>query len=64
MGLRSVSLPELLRRNAAIFGERTAFVCQGTRVSHRDHLRRVERLAAVSRQFTRSRMAPSQAAAP
>lgn len=46
MSLRDVSLPELLRRNAAIFGERAAFLCQGTRVTHRDHLRRVERLAA------------------
>ncbi|HXZ00717.1 MAG TPA: AMP-binding protein [Stellaceae bacterium] len=46
MGLRSVSLPDILRRNAAVFGERTAFFCQGSRVSHRDHLRRVERLAA------------------
>jgi len=46
MSLRSVSFPDILRRNAVAFGERTAFLCQGTRVSHRDHLRRVERLAA------------------
>lgn len=46
MGLRSLSLPDIMRRNALAFGERTAFFCQGTRVSHREHLRRVERLAA------------------
>ncbi|MGO8920324.1 MAG: AMP-binding protein [Stellaceae bacterium] len=46
MRLRNVSLLDIIRRNAVVFGERTAFLCQGRRVSHRDHLRRVERLAA------------------
>jgi acyl-CoA synthetase (AMP-forming)/AMP-acid ligase II len=46
MGLRNVSHPDILRRNAAALGERTAFLFEGRRVSHRDHLRRVERLAA------------------
>ena len=46
MGLRNISHPDILRRNAASLGERTAFLFEGRRVSHRDHLRRVERLAA------------------
>ncbi|HUH83710.1 MAG TPA: AMP-binding protein [Stellaceae bacterium] len=46
MGLRNVSHPDILRRNAAVLGERTAFLFEGRRISHREHLRRVERLAA------------------
>lgn len=46
MGLRSVAIPDIIRRNARLFPERTAFVFGDRRVTHRDHLRRVERLAA------------------
>ena len=46
MSLRSISIPDILRRNAAAFGDRTAFVSAATRVTHREHLGRVERLAA------------------
>jgi acyl-CoA synthetase (AMP-forming)/AMP-acid ligase II len=46
MSLRSISIPDILRRNAAAFGDRAAFICAGTRVTHNEHLGRVERLAA------------------
>jgi acyl-CoA synthetase (AMP-forming)/AMP-acid ligase II len=46
MGLRSIAIPDIIRRNAQLFPARTAFVLGGERVSHREHLDRVERLAA------------------
>jgi long-chain acyl-CoA synthetase len=47
MGLRSSGLVDVIRRNAAIFPERTAFVFSDHPVSHADYSRRVERLAAA-----------------
>ncbi len=46
MGLSDFTLYDVYRRNADLFGDRTAFVFEGERVSHRDYLARVERLAA------------------
>jgi acyl-CoA synthetase (AMP-forming)/AMP-acid ligase II len=46
MGLRDIGIADIIRRNAQQFGERPAIVFEGRRVSHRDHLQRVERLAA------------------
>jgi len=46
MGLRTIGIPDVLRRNAKLFAERPAFLCGDERVSHGDYLRRVERLAA------------------
>ncbi len=47
MGLRTLTLIDVVKRNAALFGERTAFVFDADRISHADYLRRVERLAAA-----------------
>jgi len=46
MGLRDFTLFDVIARNARLFGDRTAFVCDGRRISHGEHLERVERLAA------------------
>ncbi len=46
MSLRSIALPDILRRNAQLFGERPAFLCGEERLTHRQYLARVERLAA------------------
>jgi acyl-CoA synthetase (AMP-forming)/AMP-acid ligase II len=44
--LRDFSFLDVYRRNAQLFPNRTAFVFEGDRVTHRDYLARVERLAA------------------
>ncbi len=46
MALRRVTLADIFRRNAQLFPDRTAVVCGFERISHRDYLKRVERLAA------------------
>ena len=46
MGLRHVTLGDIFRRNAQLFPDRTAVVCGRERISHRDYLRRAERLAS------------------
>jgi acyl-CoA synthetase (AMP-forming)/AMP-acid ligase II len=46
MGLRHLTLGDILRRNAQLFPDRTAIVCGLERVSHRDYLDRADRLAA------------------
>jgi len=46
MGLHDFTLADVYRRNATLFPDRTAFVVEGARVSHRDYLARIERLAA------------------
>ena len=46
MGLRHVTLGDIFRRNAQLFPDRTAIVCGFERISHRDYLKRAERLAA------------------
>jgi acyl-CoA synthetase (AMP-forming)/AMP-acid ligase II len=46
MELRDIGIADIIRRNAQQFAERTAFVVEGRRVSHRDYLQRTERLAA------------------
>ena len=47
MGLRSFTLVDVIRHNAAIFPNRTAFVFGDQRISHADYLIRVGRLAAA-----------------
>jgi long-chain acyl-CoA synthetase len=47
MGLRSVTLIDVVRRNAALHGDRTAFVFGARRVTHADYAMDVERLAAA-----------------
>lgn len=47
MGLRSLTLIDVIRRNAMLYGDRTAFVFGAERVSHADYLARIERLAAA-----------------
>jgi acyl-CoA synthetase (AMP-forming)/AMP-acid ligase II len=46
MGLRDIGIADIIRRNAQQFAERPAIIVEGRGVSHRDHLQRVERLAA------------------
>jgi long-chain acyl-CoA synthetase len=46
MALRDFTLEDVYRRNAQLFPDRTAFVFEGQRVTHRDYLGRIERLAA------------------
>ena len=46
MGLRHTTLGDIFRRNAQLFPDRTVIVCGLERVSHRDYLKRAERLAA------------------
>ncbi|UYO55069.1 AMP-binding protein [Rhodopseudomonas palustris] len=46
MALHDFTLADVYRRNAALFPERTAFVVDGVRLSHRDYLARAERLAS------------------
>jgi acyl-CoA synthetase (AMP-forming)/AMP-acid ligase II len=46
MGLRQVTLGDIFRRNAQLFPDRTNIVYGFERISHRDYLKRAERLAA------------------
>src|SRR5438270_13419535 len=46
MALRSISIADVIRRNARFFPDRTAAIFADQRISHRDYLVRVERLAA------------------
>ena len=46
MTLRSFTLGDVYRRNAALFPDRTAFIFEGQRVTHSDYLRRITGLAA------------------
>jgi long-chain acyl-CoA synthetase len=46
MGLRDYTLFDIICRNARLHPQRTAIVFEGRRVSHRDYLARVERLAS------------------
>jgi acyl-CoA synthetase (AMP-forming)/AMP-acid ligase II len=46
MSLRSFTLDDLVRRNAALHGARAAFVMDGRTVTHAEHASRVARLAA------------------
>jgi len=46
MGLHHVTLADIFRRNAQLFPDRTVIVCGSKRISHRDYLKRAERLAA------------------
>jgi acyl-CoA synthetase (AMP-forming)/AMP-acid ligase II len=46
MGLRHTTLGDIFRRNAQLFPDRTVIVCGLELVSHRDYLKRAERLAA------------------
>jgi len=47
MGLRTTSLVDVIRRNATVCPERTAFVFGDRRISHAEYARRVEGLAAA-----------------
>jgi acyl-CoA synthetase (AMP-forming)/AMP-acid ligase II len=46
MALRDFTLEDVYRSNARLFPDRTAFVFEGQRVTHRDYLARIERLAS------------------
>lgn len=46
MALKNFRFADVYRRNAEFFGDRIAFVFEGERVTHREYLERVERLAA------------------
>ncbi|MGH6753009.1 MAG: AMP-binding protein, partial [Bradyrhizobium sp.] len=46
MALKDFTLADVYRRNAQLFPDRTAFVFEGKRITHRDYLGRIERLAA------------------
>ena len=46
MTLKDFRLADVYRRNAQLFPDRTAFVFEGKRITHRDYLGRIERLAA------------------
>jgi acyl-CoA synthetase (AMP-forming)/AMP-acid ligase II len=46
MALRSISIADIIRRNARLFPDRIALVCAEARITHREYLARVERLAA------------------
>jgi acyl-CoA synthetase (AMP-forming)/AMP-acid ligase II len=45
MGLRDLTIADVIRRNARLFGDRVAFIFPDRRISHREYLARVERLA-------------------
>jgi long-chain acyl-CoA synthetase len=44
--MRHVTLGDIFRRNAQLFPDRTVIVCGFERISHREYLKRTERLAA------------------
>lgn len=46
MPFKEFAFIDVYRRNAAFFPDRTAFVFEGQRITHREYLERVERLAA------------------
>ena len=46
MPLKDFTFLDVYRRNAEFFPDRTAFVFEGQRITHREYLKRVERLAA------------------
>src|ERR1700684_3707095 len=46
MALGGFTFSDVYHRNAEFFPDRTAFVFEGQRVSHRDYLCRIQRLAA------------------
>lgn len=46
MTLKDFTLADVYRRNAQLFPDRTCFVFEGKRITHRDYLGRIERLAA------------------
>ncbi|ABE41093.1 AMP-dependent synthetase and ligase [Rhodopseudomonas palustris BisB5] len=46
MALHDFTLGDVYRRNAALVPDRTAFVFDGLRVTHREYLSRIEKLAA------------------
>ena len=46
MGLRDFTLFDVIERNAQLYADRPAFVCEGQRISHAAYLSRVVRLAA------------------
>ena len=46
VALRTVTIADIIRRNAQLFPERTALIFGDQRISHHDYLVRVERLAA------------------
>jgi acyl-CoA synthetase (AMP-forming)/AMP-acid ligase II len=46
MTMHDFTLSDVYRRNATLFPEHTAFVYDGARVTHRDYLARIERIAA------------------
>src|SRR5215471_20049294 len=46
MGLRHVTLGDIMRRNAQLSPDRIVIVCGFERISHRDYLKGAERLAA------------------
>ena len=46
MALQEFTFADVYRRNAELFPDRTAFVFEGQRVTHRDYLGRIERLAS------------------
>ena len=46
MSLRSLTLQDVIERNAHLHASRTAFLCAGQRVTHADYAARAARLAA------------------
>src|ERR1700690_1172931 len=46
MTLNGFTFSDVYRRNAEFFPDRTAFVFEGRRITHRDYLGRIEQLAA------------------
>jgi acyl-CoA synthetase (AMP-forming)/AMP-acid ligase II len=46
MGLRDLTLFDIVERNARLYPGRLAFACDGARITHADYSARVERLAA------------------
>jgi acyl-CoA synthetase (AMP-forming)/AMP-acid ligase II len=46
MALHEFAFSDVYRRNAEFFGDRAAFVFEGRRITHRDYLARIQRLAA------------------
>ena len=46
MALHEFTFSDVYRRNAEFFPDRTAFVFEGRRITHRDYLGRIEQLAA------------------
>ena len=57
MGLRDYTLFDIISRNARLHAQRTAIVFEGKRITHREYLGRVERLAAGSATRRSSRAA-------